>query len=226
MLNIVSGTTGEGTVRVRPLRRAEYQHLVRAGAFDDESIELLYGALVEAHDDDPWHDRVIAAAATQLREQVGTSGRVLVQRPLALSDYSMPIPDLLVTSATSHWDGGRHRSLLAVEVAGTSVDKDRGPKRQLYGAAPIDEYWLVDLEAGCIEVFAERDPQLGVWGTSFIRRRGEIAQHAAIPHLWLSIDDLIPLPWLRRSVDTPRPRANLDADDRFTAPALAFPRDG
>lgn len=31
---------------VRPLRRVEYDQLVALGAFEDEKLELLYGALV------------------------------------------------------------------------------------------------------------------------------------------------------------------------------------
>ena len=199
MLQIIDGATGEGTVRIRPLRRAEYLHLARGGAFDDEEIELVHGALVEVGTAEPWHDRVVAEAAARLRSQVAVAGRgrVLVQTPLPLSDYSVPRPDLVVTDAASHWAGGGGRALLVVEVAGASLAKDRGPKRLLYGHAPIDEYWIVDLEAGCIEVFGDRDPALGLWASAGVRRRGDTAQHRGHPHLCLAIDDLIPLPWMR-----------------------------
>ncbi|MBK9037176.1 MAG: Uma2 family endonuclease [Myxococcales bacterium] len=148
MLQIIDGATGEGAVRIRPLRRVEYEHLAKGGAFDDEEIELIHGALVEVGTVDPWHDQVVAQAAARLRTQVAATGRVLVQTPLPLGEFSAPRPDLAVTTATSHWDGGRHRTLLVIEVAGASLDKDRGPKRLLAAHAPIDEYWIVDLEQG------------------------------------------------------------------------------
>ncbi|MBK9037182.1 MAG: hypothetical protein IPL61_39050 [Myxococcales bacterium] len=67
------------------------------------------------------------------------TGRVLVQTPLPLGEFSAPRPDLAVTTATPHWDGGRHRTLLVIEVAGASPTRTAGP-RFLYAHALIDEY--------------------------------------------------------------------------------------
>lgn len=48
--------------------------------------------------------------------------------------------------------------LLLIEVADTSIDKDRG-KAALYGSARIPEYWIVNLAGDCIEV--HRQPITG-----------------------------------------------------------------
>jgi Uma2 family endonuclease len=40
--------------RVRPLRRSEYERLVELGAFDDERVELLRGALATAGVPEYW----------------------------------------------------------------------------------------------------------------------------------------------------------------------------
>jgi Uma2 family endonuclease len=42
---------------------------------------------------------------------------------------------------------------LAIEIAATSLNDDLGPKRLLYEALGIQEYWVVDVEAGQILAF-------------------------------------------------------------------------
>ena len=187
---------GASGVRLRPLRRAAYELLHRHGAFDDEEVELVAGALVRVGDDDPDHDRVVAHAAAALRGAGGPRVRVDVGAPWALNDYTVVRPDLRVTTVGSHWDGTWRRSLLVIEVAGRTLAADRGLKRDLYAQAEVDEYWLVDLIGGVIEVWRDRDEH-ATWAPPHHARRGALVRHGRCRELALDLAGLLPLPWER-----------------------------
>lgn len=62
-----------------------------------------------------------------------------------------------------------HEVILAVEVAVTSLRRDRR-KAALHAAAGVATFWLVDVEAGAVTLYA--DPRAdGSWGS--VRRVGE-----------------------------------------------------
>ena len=54
------------------------------------------------------------------------------------------------------------RALLVIEVADTSLQKDRGVKAALYATAGVPEFWLVNLTETIVEV--HRRPSTGRYG--------------------------------------------------------------
>src|ERR1700674_406937 len=111
--------------KIRPLRRGEYDCLVRAGSFEGERLELLYGRLVTMSPQGERH----AFSITRLTEILvrGLAGRaqVRVQLPFAASDISEPEPDLAVVVPGDYLDGHPRRALLVIEVAQASLEEDR-----------------------------------------------------------------------------------------------------
>src|SRR5689334_17135087 len=79
--------------RPRPLRRTEYEHLVEAGAFVDERIELLEGVLVQMSPQGAEHADVVSRLNMLFVRLVGDRAVVRVQSPFAASDDSEPEPD-------------------------------------------------------------------------------------------------------------------------------------
>lgn len=76
-------------------------------------------------------------------------------------------PDLLVTPLVAGRRPERFedvkRLLLAVEVLSpTTARADRVSKRKLYREEPVDEYWIVDLDARAIERSTPADPRVEV----------------------------------------------------------------
>src|SRR6185312_12250360 len=72
---------------------------------------------------------------------------------------SIPLPDL---SWLKKQDYSRRRPLpedvlLVVEVADSSLAKDRGRKAKLYAQAGTIDYWIVNIQGRCVEV--RREPQ-------------------------------------------------------------------
>ena len=145
--------------RIRPLKRVEYDRLVESGLLQDSRTELLLGALIDMTPQGPLHAEVISRLADRLIRELPPQVRTRVQSPLALSDDSEPEPDLAVVPAGDYRSTHPTTALLVIEVAETSVLKDRGIKTALYATAGIPEYWLVNLAEGVIEV--HRRPAMG-----------------------------------------------------------------
>lgn len=72
-----------------------------------------------------------------------------VQQPILLGDSSEPEPDIAIVRRRDLEYSSQHPApsdvALLIEVAQTSLSIDLGLKAQLYGAAGIVEYWVVDL---------------------------------------------------------------------------------
>lgn len=138
--------------RIRPLRRIEYETLVERGLFENSRVELLCGALVELSPQGPRHANVVSRISERLIRELPDTVRTRVQSPLALSEDSEPEPDIAVVPAGDYDNAHPSRALLVIEVAESSLQKDRGIKTALYAIAGIDEFWLVNLTDNLVEV--------------------------------------------------------------------------
>ena len=98
--------------------------------------------------------------AAQLRPQQAI---LSVRDPIRLSDFSEPQPDVAVLRwRADYYEGalpGPEDVLLLIEVADTSADVDRAVKLPLYAAGGIQEVWLVDPEAGSVDVSTGPGPE-------------------------------------------------------------------
>ena len=177
--------------RIRPLRRVEYERLVREGAFEDERVELLFGQLVVMSPTDPSHDTSVTVLTYLLVGALGERAWVRTQCSFAASDDSEPLPDIVVGPREPSWDEHPSQAYLVIEVARTSLRKDRGPKARLYGSVAVDEYWIVDVEGGCVHVFREPDGD-GDWRSRRVARRGETLALLAFPDVTIEVARVLP----------------------------------
>jgi Uma2 family endonuclease len=145
--------------RIRPLRRIEYESLVERGLLADSRVELLLGALVDVTPQGPLHANVVRRLGERLVRELSGDVHTRVQSPLALSDDSEPEPDIAVVPAGDYDHAHPNRALLVIEIADTSLQKDRGIKTALYATAGIPEFWLVNLTDKSVEV--HRHPSSG-----------------------------------------------------------------
>jgi Uma2 family endonuclease len=80
------------------------------------------------------------------------------QEPITTAD-SEPEPDVSVVRGHRRDYADRHPGpkdvALLVEVADTSLERDRGWKKRIYAAAGIPCYWIVNLIDGQIEVHTQ-----------------------------------------------------------------------
>jgi len=163
--------------------------MVEAGLFRDERVELLRGLLVEMSPQDPRHSAPIDRLTELLVLALAPRARVRVQLPVALSEDSEPEPDLAVVAAGDYDTEHPTHALLVIEVAGSSLRKDRGLKASLYAEAGVPEYWIVDLAGGLVEVYT--DIVGGVYARMTPFRPGESIRLVAFPDTVVAVSDIL-----------------------------------
>jgi Uma2 family endonuclease len=174
---------------VRPLRRVEYDRLVDLGVFEDERIELLEGALVYTSPIGPRHCSAVQKLTELLIIGLGRRATVRPQLPLAASDLSEPEPDLLIAPRDDYDTAHPSRAYLVIEVAESSLAKDRGIKEHIYAQNGVPEYWVVDVVARSIEVYSE--PRSGAYARVTQYTHDEAITLAAFPDVCICIRDVI-----------------------------------
>ncbi len=177
----------------RHVRLEEYHSLIRDGLLDeDDKLELLRGTIVAMTPQGIAHARVIRTLTEHLVLTLSGHARVLVQLPLTLGDDSEPEPDLAVVSLAeaARTDSHPRTALLIVEVAGDSLRKDRTLKCEIYACAGVSEYWIVNLEGRCVEVYRDPEPAAGRYATALCAGPAEVLVPVALPQARLSVEQL------------------------------------
>lgn len=172
--------------RIRPLKRVEYERLVEAGVFDDERIELLEGVIVEMSPQDPRHSGTVARLAELLTRLVSADCHVRSLLPFGASDDSLPEPDIAVVPRGDYDEAHPRRAHLIVEVANTSLRKDRSIKSALYARAGVPEYWVVDVADRRVEI--RNQPKAGAYTSTTIARPGDVVRTASLGDLEIAVD--------------------------------------
>lgn len=173
---------------------AQYDAMVLKGAFDDlpQKIELIQGEIQAMNPAGPTHDDLIEYLNHwSTRSTDETKVRVRVQSGLSLPELaSRPEPDLMWIRADRL--RGRHPQahevLLLVEVADSSLRRDRTLKADLYAAAGVTEYWIVNSEDRLLHVY--RDPGRHGYATVTTFRQGDCVAPLAEPQARLTLSDL------------------------------------
>lgn len=137
----------------------QYQEMIRTGILAaDDPVELLAGWLVYKLPKNPPH-RIATRVAQQALEAVVPAGwYVDAQEPITLND-SEPEPDVMIVRGETRDYRDRHPGpedlALIVEVADTTLERDRGVKRMVYARAGIPVYWIINLLERVLEVYEE-----------------------------------------------------------------------
>ena len=160
----------------------------------DDKVELLEGVVVAMAPEGPRHEVAIDKTAEALRLAVAGRAVVRVQHSVHAGARSVPEPDVAVV-AGRHDDYVRARpktALLVVEVAKSSLVRDRRRKARIYATADIPEYWIVNLRADVVEVSRSPDREAARYTETRIARRGERLEMVALPGASVAVDDLLP----------------------------------
>lgn len=175
---------------VHRLDRAAYHQLSDAGAFDGKKVQLIDGVIVTMNSMGPPHAFVVGKLNQLLSIQLGDSRIIRVGLPLALSERSEPEPDLAVVSEKDTDPGADHPSTspLIIEVSDSSRTFDLGLKADLYAAARLPEYWVVDLKNAKIVVHLE--PKKGRYQRVHRFGRGKAVTSTIAPRVTIKVNDL------------------------------------
>jgi len=170
----------------------EYHRMIAAGILDeDERLELLEGVIVARAPQSPAHAYCIQWLTRFLVRRLGDAYAVRPQLPLTLGERNEPEPDLTVVRADSaskdHHPG---TAVLAIEVSGDSLRKDRRVKAAVYARFGIAEYWIVNVEARVVEVLSDPDAGDGAYRRTRIVTTSETLTSEALPELSFPVDEL------------------------------------
>jgi Uma2 family endonuclease len=180
--------------------RVRYEDMVKKGAFDsDDRIELLDGLLVVREPQGSRHAAVVSHVHAVLERAFGQGYHVRDDKPFALDDTSEPEPDLVVLKGRplDYLDAHPSTPVLVVEVAETSLAKDRLRKGGLYARAGVAEYWIVNLPDAVLEVYRQpgRAPSRRYgWKYRNVRllKRDVIVSPIGKPRARIRVADLLP----------------------------------
>lgn len=178
----------------RRFTREEYEQLVEQGYFQTgDRVELIDGILYEMPLQSSSHATAVYGTGEALRSVFSEGYHVRSQFPLALGLDSEPEPDVAVVPGhfKDYIRAHPTTALLVVEVADSSLVKDRKPKASLYARAGIPEYWILNLVDWCLEVY--RAPKNGVYTSRIVLQEGDSISPLSRPEASVSVADLFPL---------------------------------
>ena len=176
--------------QIRPLKRLEFDRLTKMGAFTNERVELVEGILVRVSPHGADHAYVLRRLPWLLKQAVGTSAEVQVQCPLVVADDGELEPDVAVVPAGDYLDDHPDRALLVIEVADSTLRKDRIVQGRLYARAGVPEYWIVDVAGRAIEV--HRDPRDAAYAQVTRHHPGEIVRPQAFDDVEVPVAEVVP----------------------------------
>jgi len=135
----------------------QYHQMAAAGILEeDERVQLLEGEIVRTTPIGPLHRYAVVAAGEALSKLLPPAWEMMIQQPITLA-HSEPEPDLCIVRSESARYLDRHPGAadvaLVIEVADSSLPLDRNRKQTIYAAAGIPEYWIVNLDQRCVEIY-------------------------------------------------------------------------
>jgi Uma2 family endonuclease len=178
----------------------EYHHMIRAGVLEeDDPVELLEGYLVVKMPRNPPHEGTIDLTQGALIPHLPAGWFLRGQEAVTLSE-SEPEPDVAGVRGT-------RRSFLTrppepadigilIEVADSSLQRDRDDKGRIYARASIPVYWIVNLVDRQVEVSTQ--PSGPVASPSYAQRQ-DYPPGSTVPLTLdgvavaaVAVDDLLP----------------------------------
>ena len=177
-----------------------YERMVAAGLVtSDDRVELLEGILVPKMSKSPDHRLCVLLVCEVIRSALATGWHIQSEQPIRMDD-SEPGPDVAVIRGAMRDYPARHpiptEVPLIIEVADSSLRRDREDKRRIYARNAIAVYWIVNVADRVIEVLSNPSgPVLTPdYATSTTYRAGD-----AIPIVLagntigtVSVNDLLP----------------------------------
>lgn len=142
---------------------AQYHRMIAAGILtSDDPIELLNGWLIQKMTKNPPHRIATRLVREALEAVIPKDWYVETQEPITLTD-SEPEPDVAIIRGNTRdyqdCHPGPENVGLIVEVADSTLDRDRTIKQIVYANAGIDTYWIVNLVDCQLEVYTKPTPK-------------------------------------------------------------------
>lgn len=174
--NVIGEAAGE-RLRLVPLSVDQYHRMIDEGILaEDAGVELLDGMLVPKDRGDAGgdpmvigeeHAYVVKQLAALMRQLDHSRIHIQTQQPVAISEASSePEPDasIMLRPITAMGNPAAKDVSCVIEVAGTSLARDRTTKLRHYARGGIPQYLIINLADRTAEEYMNPDPAAGVYG--------------------------------------------------------------
>jgi Uma2 family endonuclease len=177
---------------------ADFDRMIEEGFFAPapkrQRVELIEGEFRQMSPIGPPHERLVDRLARwSFSNTAEDIVAVRIQQSIGIPQLdSVPEPDVAWARERDHATG-RPRAdeiLLIIEVADSSLAYDRGKKADVYAAAGVADYWIVNVRDRCIEVY--RLPESGRFTARTIVRDADAIHPLAFPKVALRAEYLFP----------------------------------
>ncbi|MEB3336393.1 MAG: Uma2 family endonuclease [Leptolyngbyaceae bacterium] len=139
---------------------SQYHQMLQAGILSvDDPVELLEGQIIEMSPQQPPHAATTHRASSYLASLLADQAAVRVQLPITLLPNSEPEPDIAIVHPNPRDYVDCHPTPVnifwLIEVADTTLAKDRTQKAPVYAKAGIPEYWILEVTRQQVYVFRQ-----------------------------------------------------------------------
>ncbi len=171
----------------------EFAKMGEAGIFTTEDrVELIDGEILKMTPIGPLHATIVNRLMATLMKLLASSAVLQVQNPVRLDSHNEPQPDLSIIKARGKYYEtalpGPGDTLLAIEVADSSLAYDLHVKMPRYAKSMIPELWVVDLEVQVVRVFTQ--PDASGYANEHVMPRGSTIASAGVEGLRVEVNDI------------------------------------
>lgn len=172
----------------------EWRRLGEANIFPPESrIELINGEILDMAPIGFNHAGHIIRLLNFFATRIANKALINAQNPLQLGDLSEPEPDFMLLKPNTDYYSSRHPTaddiLLLIEVSDTSLQFDQNQKLRLYALHNIPEYWLLNLNDVCLEVY--RKPNGEVYAEKTTLYPGDSVTLSQLTDISIQVADIL-----------------------------------
>jgi len=172
----------------------DYYKMAEAGILTEEDrVELIEGEILKMSPIGNRHAMTVTRAMMILVRGLGDKVVVTVQNPAHMDKYNEPQPDLVLIRPREGFYGTGHPDpadvVLLIEVADSSLRKDRLLKLPVYARNGIREVWIIDVKNDVI--YIHREPHTNAYLSLETKHRGETVSPEAFPDFLIKVDDLL-----------------------------------
>lgn len=177
---------------LRLITAAEYHQMAAAGILAaDEQVELLAGHIIQKMPKGPAHRAFCKRLEKLLERALGEEILVRLQDPIQLDPLSEPEPDIAIVQPRDDFYETAHPKpdevYWLIEIADTTIKRDLGLKADLYAAAGINDYWVLNIATRQLHVF--REPQTDGYQRQTILQNQQSVEPLRFPTCSLSVND-------------------------------------
>ena len=152
----------------------EFEQMSRASVFYGRKVELLDGEIIDMNADGDGHSTWTGSLTERLVLAFHGKARVIPQQTMRLiEDFYMPVPDFTITPLERYQPRvvRSDEISIAIEISDTTLSDDRTYKQKLYARNGVLEYWILNVQAGQLEVY--RDRENDTYNTKFTLSKGQ-----------------------------------------------------